>query len=147
MGKNYEDGNEKVVRVCIQVHQGIQEALQIILQTVQNQQQVHEDKSKRDPSFQLADLEHHRLQPYKQSILYEKRDAKLRTILYVPCKMNKRIWKVTCELGIPKGGKEYITLYVSYFMETVVQQVTISKDILLIDEVHMVCVPKRIMHM
>ena len=53
--------------------------------------------------------------------------------------------KVTC--GLPKGGKEYITLYISYFMEIVVEQGTIPKDILPNDEGHMVRDPERILHM
>ena len=60
------------------------------------------------------------------------------TILYGPRKINKRIGKVTFDLGVGKGVKGYITLYVSYFMETIVQQVTISKDLIPIDEGHMV---------
>ena len=108
---------------------------------------MHENKSKREPGFQLVDLAHHIVHPYKQSLFYMKRDLNSRIILYGPCKINKRIGKVSCDLGLPKEGKEYITFYVSYFMEITMHQVTISKDLLPTNEGNMVYDSERILQM
>ena len=111
----------------------------------QNRQKLYADRGRIERQFEVGDLVHLRVQPYRQSTLKQKGAKKLKPHFYGPYRVTRRVGEVAYELELPTGSKIHNIFHVSCLKKALGQQVTATEELPLTDnEGHLVLQPKAI---
>jgi hypothetical protein len=127
-------GDNRVPRAkeWVEESQRILQSVRENLQLAQNQQKIYADR--------------HRVEPYRQSSLKRSGAKKLKSKLYGPYKVIRRIGEVAYELKLSEGSKIHNVFHVSCLKKAGGQQVSISKELPPLDEEgQLELVPKEVL--
>lgn len=84
----------------------MQQLLQDNLSKAQERMKLYADKRRSEREFQVGDIVFLKLQPYKQSSIYIRRNLKLSSKYYGPYKILEKVGSVAYKLELPATSCE-----------------------------------------
>jgi hypothetical protein len=97
-------------------------------------------------SFEVGDLVYLRLHPYRQTLIKRNGVEKINPHFYGPYKVSRRVVEVSYEIELPPGSKIHNVFHVSCLKKALVQQVSLTNELPLLDEeVQLILIPKDVL--
>lgn len=109
---------EEVNRLTAQRNYMLEEMREQLLKA-QNRMRVQANKHRREVEYQVGDMVHLKIQPYKLKSLAKRVNQKLSPRYYGPFEIGKKISPVAYQLKLPEESKVHPVLYASLLKKSI----------------------------